>query len=214
LLTFKGRGRRKEHDVSDPHLDQAILTVAKLTVPEILEANLIRASFFLTAYELFEFSVVDQLRRAYLDYRLSMTPKEREEFYQREVRELDQYAFGASLKWYKKEGILSAQEVTQAQELRELRNKLAHSLPQLLTEPGNTIESLDIDLLETLIYRLDRWFTRTYEIPTIEELEEREIPDEEIMSGNMAVLFLMRETLTKTASRGKTAQIQSEDPLP
>jgi hypothetical protein len=188
--------------MSGPHLEQAILTVAKLTVPEILEANLIRASFFLTAYELFEFSVVDQLRRAHLDYRLSMTPQEREACYQREVRELDRHTFGASLKWYKKEGILSAQEVTQALGLRELRNKLAHSLPQLLTEPGNTIESLDIELLEALIHRLDRWFVRTYEIPTIEELEGREIPDEKIMSGNMAVLFLMRETLTRAASRG------------
>jgi hypothetical protein len=200
--------------MSDSPLEQVILTVAKLTVPEILEANLIRASFFLTAYELFEFSVVDQLQRAYLGYRLSMTPQEREICYQREVRELDRYAFGASLKWYQKEGILSAQEVTQAQELRELRNKLAHSLPQLLTRPGNTLEFLDVEILEALIYRLDRWFTRTYEIPTIEELEEREVPDEEIMSGNMAVLFLMRETLTKIASRDKTTQTQPEDPLP
>lgn len=198
----------------NPHLEQAILTVAKMTVPEILEGNLIRASFFLTAYELFEFSVVGQLRRAYLDYRLSMTPQEREASYQREVRDLDRYAFGASLKWYQKEGVLAAEEVAQAQQLRELRNNLAHSLPQLLTGPGNTIESLDIDLLEALICRLDRWFTRTYEIPTIEELEGREIPDEEIMSGNMAVLFLMRETLTKTASRGKTTPIQPKDPLP
>jgi hypothetical protein len=196
----------------NPKLERAVATLEKLTTPEVLEANLLRASFFLTAYELFRFSVVHQLRRAYLDYRPTMTPQEREKCYQREVCTLEPNKFGASLKWYEKEGILSSPEVAQAHKLRQLRNKVAHQLPQLLTDPEDTLSSIDIGLLWTLTARLDRWFVRAYEIPTIEELDDKEIPDNEIMSGNMAVLFLMNETLSK--KRGAAAQPPPEEGLP
>jgi hypothetical protein len=187
----------------DTEREKALLTVARLTVPEILEANLIRASFFLTAYEFLQFSVVNQLRTSYLDYRLSLTPQECESRYQLEVLHLDGHKFGASLKWYEKEGILNAEEVAQAQQFRELRNKVAHCLPQLLTEPEAPIESLDIGLVEVLLAKLNRWFVRNCEIPTIEELDGRNIPDEEIMSGHMAILFLMKETLAKRTSAAR-----------
>ena len=180
--------------------EQALNTIARLTVPEILEENLVKASLFLTAYELLRFSVQDQLCNIYINYRLSLSPEERDKAYNKEVLALEKHPFAASLKWYQNEGLLSPEDVKKIQKLREIRNSIAHRLPQLLSEPDSTLDLYKINVLESLVSKLDRWFVRNYEIPIIEELNGKDIPDDEIISGNMAVLILIKKTLSKKYS--------------
>ena len=145
----------------------------------------------MTAYELLKLSIVDQLRLMYEEYRLSTSPPERKEEYKREVLGLDRDQFMASCLWYEKNGVITTEEVRKISVLRETRNQFAHQLPHLLFNSDDDFSAANIKTVRDLLGKLDRWFVRTWEIPTIDELDGKKIPDNEIMSSRMAVLELI-----------------------
>jgi hypothetical protein len=180
--------------ISPGDLRRAARVKDLLTSPGRLRRHLVHAALFLTAYELLKLSIVDQLRHVYEDCRLSIPKDDRVEEYRREVLALNKSRFMASCLWYEKNGVITAEEVKEISKIRETRNQLAHELPQLLFDSEAGPPTVDINAVRGLLTKLDRWYIRKWEIPTMEELDGKNIPDEEIMSGQMAVLELMIAT--------------------
>jgi hypothetical protein len=167
----------------------------KLTTPEVLSSNLIRASLFLVAWELLKNSLIKRLRDFFAsEFRQGEWLVS--EAYRTKVLSLDKDALTASCLWFKDMGALTDEDMSKVRKARTYRNAIAHDLPNFLGSFDREIEDEQLLGVQELLVKVDRWWLREFEIPTDPEFAGQDIPDEEISSGNMLMLSLILDVLS------------------
>ncbi len=99
--------------------------------PTTIKNNVIRASLFLTAYQILKSEIVDQVKDFYLTgfNEKGMTYSEE---YKTEVLSLHKSEFAASCIWLVAHEALTPQDVVEIHKIREMRDKIAHTLSNML----------------------------------------------------------------------------------
>jgi hypothetical protein len=166
----------------------------KFLNPDSLKQHLLAGGIYLAAYEMFKSSLVGRPRdffwSGFENGKEIVSPK-----YRTQVLSLDRkYIYRASALWWQKQGVLTDDDVSQAGQIREHRDEIAHDIPRFL---GTAEAVIRLDLLEAIfviLSKIDKWWIREVEVPTNPDFDQREFTDEELdaaMSGNMALLSLM-----------------------
>ena len=163
---------------------------AKLLHPKALKSNLIVVSLFIVSFELLVQSIVKQLRSLYWCGFDKNGPRISPN-YDRNVLALHKNKLTASLLWLKSNRAIDDADIDLVDRIRHHRNALAHEMPKFL---ASSEAEVDVDLLvamHDLICKIDRWWIREIEIPVHLDLQDKEINDEEIQSGNMMMLSML-----------------------
>lgn len=175
----------------DPKVEAVWL---KLTTPEVLSSNLIRAALFLVAWELLKGSLIDRLRRFFAtEFRDGVWQVS--DAYKAEVLALDKDKLTASSLWFKNMEALTDDDIQTLREARRYRNSIAHDLPQLLGSFDRESQTDQLTKVKELLVKVDRWWIRNVEIATDPNYVGKYIPDDEISSGSMLMLGLIFDVL-------------------
>jgi hypothetical protein len=166
----------------------------KFLNPESLKQHLLTGGIHLAAYEMFKRSLIERPRNffwsGFRDGKEIIDPQ-----YYAEVLSLDKdHVYHASALWWKKQGVLTEDDVKLAGIIREHRDEIAHNIPRFLGTADGTIR---IELLESifvLLSKIDKWWIQEVEIPTDPDFDNRQLTEEVldgVMSGAMVLLSLM-----------------------
>lgn len=167
----------------------------QLLSPGVLRDKLIKASLFITAYEILKESIVSRVKDFYgvgYDVRGSNTKKE----YQDEVLSRGKGTLYPSLHWLQEHEAIDESDLATFEQLRGTRNTLAHQLHSLATG------SLEIDTepmfkaLTALLRKIEVWWIVNLEIPANPDFDDQEIDRDGIVPGSIITLQIIQEVLT------------------
>jgi hypothetical protein len=165
----------------------------KFLNPETLKGNLIRASIYLTCWEMLKNSVMDHPRDFYTDGwkdgKVILDPK-----YKTEVLALDNDPLIASALWFKKQGAISDDDIFLLKSFRSHRNEIAHELPKFLGTAESNIQDEFFYGMFLLVAKIDKWWIQDFEIPLNPDFDNRELSREELdgcQSMNMVLMNLL-----------------------
>ena len=164
--------------------------------PETLRGNLIRASMFLAAFEILEDSVISRLRGFMCFEHDENRHLMDSDHYKDDVLSRHKSRFAASLDWLIENGTVNLSDKDCAQRIRTHRNLIGHELPKIIASSEHELDESLFDELYYLVAKIDRFWIRELEIPLnsdFDNLDPHEIPDSEIISGNMIFLGMMRD---------------------
>jgi hypothetical protein len=166
----------------------------KLMTPELLRANLIRCSIYLTAFELLQQALIEQpLAFFAYDFTAEGEPV-MSTAYREHVLSLSKYSYEASARWFQKMGALTAGDVDRLTEIREHRNRVAHDVPKIIMTVGADVNPFLLKSIAELTAKIDRWWIREIEVPLNSNFDHVELDEQafrEAVSGRMVVMDLL-----------------------
>jgi hypothetical protein len=109
--------------------------------PESMTRTLIRASAFLSAYELIKLQVVDGVRDFYWTGREEDGKKVLRPDYETNVLARDKSVYTASVSWLAEGGALTQEHADVLEEVHRHRHEIAHELPKILIDPDFEVNS-------------------------------------------------------------------------
>lgn len=157
--------------------------------PENVKANLMRASLFLTAFELLQLELVDQIQEFYAtDFDEAGHGKESND-YRKEVLPLAPLSvhpnterFLASCAWWVTNGTLTLADVEEIKAIKKHRNLIAHELPKIIIDPAFSVNWHLFARLRHFVKVL-ALFWRRVAIDSLEQFDGQEISDADMQSG-------------------------------
>lgn len=169
----------------------------KIFNPKILKKNLIVPSLFITAYEMLQKSIINNLiyffanswsvekgwltNERYKSNVLSLDPKDKDRSLQ------------ASLEWLKKEKVITQSEHDLFEKIKKCRNYLAHELPSFVTgEQKYDPLELFSQLLD-LYSKIQKWFFINVNMQVDPDFDNVEIDEDSILPGPELVLRIIKE---------------------
>ena len=174
--------------------NKAFASWDKFLNPQTLKQSLIKASVFLTAYEMFRQSLIENLRSFFSDdfkdgkwvpsasYRAKVL-----DLYPRDV-------FHASCIWFQQSGAIEQSDLDTIQRIRDHRNAIAHEIPKFISNVDHEVDCELLAALFTIVTKVDRWWIAEVEIPTDPDFDNAD-PDsiayDKIHSGNMIIMQLI-----------------------
>lgn len=158
--------------------------------PDVLRPRLVAASVFIACCEAMKESVTDRVRNFFgTDPRYITDVKKRKKD-PAQPKNWGGLMFN-TLGWLKEMGTLNDADIQAYDRVRTYRNALAHKLFSLLDSGLPPSYEVRFDEMVALLRKIDVWWIREMEFP--EELEGKDIPDSEIMSGMVAGMHLIRD---------------------
>lgn len=106
----------------------------------------------------------------------------------------------ASLLWFKKMDAIDDDDIQVFTNLRTTRNEVTHQMLHAIAEGG---ERYLIQLMELykIFCKIERWWILEMEIPLGDEIPpDKEIKEEDVMSGNMIILNVMIDILANDSN--------------
>jgi hypothetical protein len=166
--------------------------------PEAIRANLLMVSLFLFTYEALMDAIVEQTRGFYSTEwdaeRRELVPNER---YRTQVLSLAKGPLDSSCRWLMAGGALCEDDLRAVHAAKELRNRVAHELPEVLLDGGVAFGPALWDLW-ALIRKVDQWFIREIHVPCdpdFDHLTEQELSEADVHSFRMSMLQLVTEAV-------------------
>jgi hypothetical protein len=151
----------------------------KFLNPESLKQNLIRASIYLTCWEILKECLLDQPRGFFLhEFRDGKWIADLN--YKTKVLSLDNDPLIASAVWFRYQKAFSNEDIALLLILRTHRNEIAHELPKIL---GTMESDVRLDFLNGVYYlteKADKWWIQNIEIPTNSDLDNHKLTQEEL----------------------------------
>jgi hypothetical protein len=155
----------------------------RLLDKDVLKENLAKAGLYVLAYEMLKDAIIDRPKGFFTMGRPT------DEHYKEVVLNLHpRNTLIASLRWWQQAGVLTEQEFQDFLQLREHRNEIAHTLPNLLLKPDVQIDERKLVTIYQLLVKVDRWWLMEIEIPCNEDFDGQEIDPSEVQSGYMNFL--------------------------
>jgi hypothetical protein len=110
------------------------------------------------------------------------------------------------LRWWQQAGALTEQDFQDFLQLREHRNEIAHTLPNVLLKPDVQVDLLKLVAIYHLLVKVDRWWLTDIEIPCNEDFDAQQIDPSDVQSGYMNFLGYLITALypSKEPGRGRT----------
>ena len=161
--------------------------------PDMLRPRLIRAAIYIAGYEALKDAIIDRLREFFTTgfdaSGLKIDPK-----YDSDVLSRNKNVLLASLDWLEEMRVIDDADIEAFNRVKSCRNMLAH---RLLTAIGS--EGMPADLepcfhaMIALLRKIEVWWIKEVEIPTIDDFDGQEIDEGEIMPGRVISLQLLRD---------------------
>lgn len=171
--------------------DSVNIIALYITMYELLEDTLIsRPKDFFTVLEYDE-----RAKKQYEEHVLSLYDKSACPGIATKNKELI-----ASLLWFKKMNAIDDDDIQVFTNLRTTRNEVTHQMLHAIAEGG---ERYLIQLMELykLFCKIERWWILEMEIPIGDEIPpDKEIKEEDVMSGNMIILNVMIDILANDSN--------------
>lgn len=171
--------------------DSVNIIALYITMYELLEDTLIsRPKDFFTVLEYDE-----RAKKQYEEHVLSLYDKSACPGIATKNKELI-----ASLLWFKKMDAIDDDDIQVFTNLRTTRNEVTHQMLHAIAEEG---ERYLIQLMELykLFCKIERWWILEMEIPLGDEIPpDKEIKEEDVMSGNMIILNAMIDILANDSN--------------
>jgi len=160
--------------------------------PEILRPNLILASIYITAFEILQNSIIQQIQDFYTigfnENGWLILPE-----YKEAILSKDKSPLYASLDWLKENKAINDEDIEKFNRIKDYRNRLAHELSRMLMEglPFDIADKFN-DMI-SLIVKIERWWIINVEIPTNPDFEGKydEIDECKIISGPIFILKIL-----------------------
>jgi len=175
---------------------------ARFLDPEVVRTQLFSALMFITTFEILKDSTVDRLRDFYSIGFDHAGPTEAPD-YQAKVLCRSNSPLYASLDWLREEGAIDHDDLALFEELKKIRNSLAHELFAVVTGQVESNHARRLDELVALLRKIEVWWVVNVEIPTNPDYDGQKVDEAGIVPG--AILGL--EMLVRVAS-GDTTLLQ------
>jgi hypothetical protein len=179
----------------DDKRDNAYQSWTKLLDPEQLKANLIRASIYLSSYELLKSAVVRN-PRGFFNMGHPVPGEDSPEYKAEVVALHPRDRFHASCLWFKKMDAIDDSDVTTIEEIRTHRNDIAHELPKYLGDSRFQVNMQLLDSIHFMLSKVERWWIREIEMGVDyqhDNVDIDAIPNKEIKSGTMVMMELIHK---------------------
>lgn len=160
--------------------------------PEVVHGVLFSASMYVTAFEIVKNTIVDRIRNFYTDgwdEKGEIVGSE----YQRNVLSRNRSPVYASLDWLCEQGAINASDIALYNELKFLRNMLAHQLFKVVTgeQSSNHIEK--IPALIELLKKIEVWWIVNVDMAINPSCSDQQIDASEIVPGTVLSLQMLIE---------------------
>lgn len=166
-----------------------------LLTPAVLQERLVTASLYITAYEMLKESIMGRLKDFYCigftSDGLTTSPA-----YERKVLALNKSALYASLSWLKDSQVIDAGDIELFEQLKLLRNSLAHELPEIVLTGKDVKLTSRMQEVMSLLQKIEVWWVLNVEIGTNPDFDGREINPDEITPGPVLIMQIMLEVLS------------------
>ncbi|MBI3245654.1 MAG: hypothetical protein HYZ50_04000 [Deltaproteobacteria bacterium] len=151
--------------------DDTFANWEKFLNPDKLKTNLIQASLYLAAYEIFKNGMIDKLRDFYAhQWRPDATGEVRSvisEAYKKEVIALyPKDELHACCLWFASSGAIEQNDLNQIEKIRKHRNSIAHELPKYVSSADRSIDLSSLFSLIGLVKKIDLWWLKEVDLPT------------------------------------------------
>jgi hypothetical protein len=170
--------------------------------PVVLRPRLVKASVFIACFEAMKDSIVDRVKEFFgKDPRYLTDVKDRRKKYPHQRKDRKGLPFN-TLEWLKEMGVVEDNDIDAFARARACRNILAHELFTMLDSglPANVDTAFDE--MVAVLRKIDVWWIRDMEWP--EELEGKEVPDSEIISGLVAGMHMVRDIALGDSEKSKS----------
>lgn len=155
----------------------------RLLAKDVLKENLAKAGLYALAYEMLKDAIIERPKGFFTMGRPT------DEHYKEIVLNLHpKNTLIASLRWWQQAGVLTEQDFQEFLRLREHRNEIAHTLPNVLLNTDVQVDERKLVAIYQLLVKVDRWWLMEIEIPSNEDFDGQEIDPSEVQSGNMNFL--------------------------
>ena len=159
--------------------------------PDVLCPRLIHASLYITSFELLKDAVVDRIRKFMsigFDHNGRTVTSDCKDQVLRRHRDVVE----ASLDWLRDMNAITSSDIETYRSLRDLRNRLAHELFDLLTAEGlpSDFNTKFVDLV-TLMNKIEVWWVKEFEIPTNPDFDGQEVDTASISPGPVIALKML-----------------------
>ena len=161
--------------------------------PDILRPRLIRAGIYIAGYEALKDAIIDRIREFFTTgfdaSGFKIDPK-----YDSDVLSRNKNVLLASLDWLEEMRVIDNADIEAFNRVKSCRNMLAH---RLLTAIG--ADGMPVDLEQcfhamiALLKKIEVWWIKEVEIPTIDDFDGQKIDEGEIMPGRLISLQLLRD---------------------
>ncbi len=162
-----------------------------ITMYELLEDTLIsRPKDFFTVFE-----YDDRAKKQYDKHVLSLYDKSACPGIATKNKELI-----ASLQWFKKMKAITDEDIQMFAHLRTIRNKVTHKMLDAIAEGGRKYLTQLMEL-HKLFCKIERWWISEIEVPVVGDIpQEKELVENEVMSGNMIILNAIIDILANDSN--------------
>ncbi len=148
------------------------------------------ATMFITAFEILQDSIVDDLRGFYTSGLSEHGPIVEPE-YQSKVLSKNKSPLYASLQWLREHDAISDEDLALFEQLKKTRNILAHELFGVVTGQVESPHEVQFDSLLALLRKIGVWWVVNVEIPTNPDFDGKDIDEEGIVPGPVLTLQML-----------------------
>lgn len=160
--------------------------------PDIVRPSLFLATMFITAFEILQDSIVDDLRGFYttgFDENGLIADSE----YKSRVLSKNRSPLYASLQWLRENDAINDEDLANFERLKKTRNLLAHELFGVVSGQVESSHEAQFDVLVALLRKIGAWWVVNVEIPINPDFDEQEIDEEGIVPGAVLTLQMLIE---------------------
>ncbi|MBD9463908.1 hypothetical protein [Pseudomonas sp. Pdm06] len=168
-----------------------------LLTPAVMQERMIAVSLYITAYEMLKESIIGRLKDFYCigfdadgittspDYDLKVLAlhKKRSPLY-------------ASLIWLTNIGAIDQDDNEVLEQLKELRNSLAHEMPEIVLNGKDLALTEKMQDVMNLMRKVEVWWIVNVELETDPDYDGRDVNPDEITPGPILMMQIMMMVLS------------------
>jgi hypothetical protein len=158
--------------------------------PDVIRPKLIVASLYIAGYEMLRNLIVDRIKSFYSNGFDANGPRT-DPKYDSEVRSKNPSLVYASLQWLKESGAIDDNDMAAFNNVKRLRNELAHEITNLLAKELPADLPARFSDMVNLIDKVEKWWIVNVEIPTNPDFDGKEIEEKTILCGPVIALKLL-----------------------
>lgn len=179
---------------------QVIQSWDKFLNPEKLKESLIKASLFLSAYEILKESIIDRPKSFFthewhFDEKIGELKGKVSKSYKEKVLSLcPKDEFQSCCLWFKDQGAINESDLIEIAHARKHRNEIAHELPKYISSIDHDVNKNILETIVEVVKKIDVWWIREIEMPTSPDLDAvdmQNIDFENVIGGNTMFLNLI-----------------------
>lgn len=174
----------------------------KFLNPETLKGNLVASAVFLATYEMLKIALIGTLRDFFTDDPTGRSGSQTSPEYEEKVLRLHKKEIVACAMFFQNWGAIDSNDLQLLKEVTDLRNEVAHELPNVIASTGSQVPVARLESIFHLTSKLDLWWFRNVEATINPELAD--LSDEQFQQSaslRMVTMELLIEVAKGDDSR-------------